>query len=225
MNRALRLRADKLPTIKMCGMRRVEDIVAAREAGADLIGLVFAPSRRQVTATDAAAMLAEVGAHPPVVGVFVNQEPAAVRDIAQRAGLDLAQLSGDETPEDAESLGLPYVKTIHLKDGSTLEEALRAMRRHPTAAAYLLDSWCREGGGSGVAPDWVLVKAIIREASAPVFLAGGLSSENVALALATTGARGVDVSSGIEIDGWKDRGRMLAFVRQAGRSGVPTVSK
>jgi len=209
--------------IKMCGMRRTEDIVAAHEAGADLIGMVFAPSRRQVSASEAAAMLAKAGAHPPVVGVFVNQGAAAIAEVARIVGLDLVQLSGDETPEEAENLELPYIKTIHLKAATTLEEALGALVRYPTAA-FLLDSWSREGGGSGIAPDWGLAAAIIRQTPAPVFLAGGLSPENVAQALVTTGASGVDVSSGIEVDGWKDQGRMAEFARQAGRPRVHTIS-
>ncbi|MGH2411183.1 MAG: hypothetical protein ACRDGS_12555, partial [Chloroflexota bacterium] len=82
MNTAIFARSDNLPLIKMCGLRRAVDVVAAREARADFMGMVFAPSRRRVSATEAAAILAEAGPHPPVVGVFVNQSAADLEEIA-----------------------------------------------------------------------------------------------------------------------------------------------
>src|SRR6185437_6975298 len=115
MNTALGFRSDNLPLIKMCGLRRAADVIAARESGADVIGMVFAPSRRRVSAAEAAAILAEVGGHPPLVGVFVNQSVGVMEEIVTVVGLTLAQLSGEEPPALAEGLSLPYIKTLHLK--------------------------------------------------------------------------------------------------------------
>ncbi|HEY8284353.1 MAG TPA: phosphoribosylanthranilate isomerase [Chloroflexota bacterium] len=224
MNFSPLLRADNLPLIKMCGLRRPGDVVAARESGADLIGMVFAPSRRRVSPTEAAAILAESGEHPPVVGVFVNLTAAEIEETARIAGLALAQLSGEEPPALAGSLSLPYIKTLHLKPDSTVEAVLRGMDRYPHAAAFLLDTWSSHGGGSGVAADWTLAAAIIKEAPGPVILAGGLNPENVGEAIAVTGAAGVDVSSGIERDGWKDPARMAAFAGQARRNAAITTN-
>ena len=220
MNTVLGIRSDNLPLIKMCGLRRAMDVIAARDSGADAIGMVFAPSRRRVNAPDAAALLAEAGTHPPLVGVFVNQTVVEIEEIAGAVGLAAVQLSGEEPPAQAGNLSLPYIKTLHLKPDGTAEATLREMDRYPRAAAFLLDSWSREGGGSGVRADWELAAAIIKQAPGPVFLAGGLDPENVGEALAITGAAGVDVSSGIELAGWKDPARMVAFARQARGGGA-----
>ncbi len=277
MNGLLPSRVGDQPLIKMCGLRRAGDLTAAREAGADLLGMVFAPSRRRLSLAEARAVLEEADSYSPLVdsvgesrrtppqgcsswdgetppsrypshligdgdeqdaraprrgchavdfanrnlvGVFVNQTVDTMNEAVRTLGLGFIQLSGDEPPALAAALEAPYLKTIHLKQGGTADEALRRMEDWPNAAAFLLDSWSAQGGGSGEQADWTLAAEIIRRAPAPVFLAGGLHPENVSMALAHTAPWGVDVSSGIERDGWKDSARMRAFVRAARGGGV-----
>jgi phosphoribosylanthranilate isomerase len=208
-------RADGLPLIKMCGLRRSPDIVAATEAGADLIGMVFAPSRRRMSVEEARAALDEGGAHPPLVGVFVNEAADTMRETVRRVGISIIQLSGDEDPNEIWALDTPYIRVIHLRDGGTADEALRRMERWTGASAFLLDSWSPLGGGSGRAPDWAMAADIIRRAPGPVLLAGGLHADNVWQAMSRTAPKGVDVSSGIERAGWKDSARMKAFAAAA----------
>ncbi|MGH2389666.1 MAG: phosphoribosylanthranilate isomerase [Chloroflexota bacterium] len=220
MSGALPGRTGNQPLIKMCGLGRASDLMAAAEVGADLIGMVFAPSRRRVSVAEARGILEEVGSHPPLVGVFVDQTADTMNDAARTLGLGFIQLSGDEPAGIGATLRMPYIKTIHLKEGGTADEALRRMEDWPNAAAFLLDSWSAQGGGSGQAADWTVAAEVIRRAPAPVFLAGGLHAGNVGEALVRTAPWGVDVSSGIERDGCKDSARMRAFARAAREGGV-----
>jgi phosphoribosylanthranilate isomerase len=209
----LPVRADRSPLIKMCGMRRSSDIRAAAEAGADLIGMVFAPSRRRVSPDEARAVLDEVGPHPPLVGVFVDETANLMNETARVLGLSFIQLSGDEEPNVAADLDTPYFKVVHLRAGDTADQALRRMADWSGARAFLLDAWSPRGGGSGQTTDWVVAAEVIAHSSIPVFLAGGLHSDNVREAVRQTAPFGVDVSSGIEKDGWKDSVRIEAFAR------------
>jgi phosphoribosylanthranilate isomerase len=207
-------RADGGPLVKICGLRRDQDIAAAYAFGADLIGLVFAPSKRRVTADEALALLAHAP-HPPAVGLFVDAAPAEVAAVSRATGLGFVQLCGRESPEQAEAAGVPYFKTMHLAAGDTAEAVLAAMARYRGAAGFVLDSPSPQGGGSGKVADWALAAAVARSAARPVLLAGGLTPANVAEGLRATGAAGVDVSSGVERDGWKDPALIEAFVRAA----------
>ncbi len=211
MNAALPVRADGRPLIKMCGLRRLSDIVAATEAGADLLGMIFAPSRRRISSADARAALDEAGSHPPLVGVFVDETAETIGETVRALGMSFIQLSGDEAPDTAGALEAPYFKVVHLREGDTADEALRRMERWPGASAFLLDSWSPQGGGSGLTADWTIAADVIRRAPGPAFLAGGLHSDNVGEAIKLTGPWGVDVSSGIEVGGWKDAARIKAF--------------
>jgi phosphoribosylanthranilate isomerase len=110
--------------VKICGLRNPDPALAASAAGAGLLGFVFAPSRRQVTPAEAAALAAAVRAipapHPRLVGLFVNAEPATINAVAARVGLDLVQLSGDESVEHADQIALPIIKAVRM-DGSAVE--------------------------------------------------------------------------------------------------------
>jgi phosphoribosylanthranilate isomerase len=209
------LRGDDKPLVKICGLRRVEDILAARDAGADLIGIVFAPSTRQVSLDVARTVMIAVPRHPPAVGVFVNAPIEEMNRAAALSRLSYIQLAGDESAEVGEQLDLPYLKVIHLGVGTGVEQALEMMSAHPKATAFLLDSASPQGGGSGQTVDWSLAAAIVARADRPVLIAGGLNPENVAAAMGTTGAQGVDVSSGVERNGWKDAGLVQRFVQAA----------
>jgi phosphoribosylanthranilate isomerase len=201
--------------VKICGMRRVADVQAAKQARADLIGLIFAPSRRQVTPAVALDLLIAVPGHPPAVGVFVDLLAAAINEVASKVRLAAVQLSGRESPEEAALIALPYIKAIHLTPSMTAPLALQIMDSYPGAAAFLLDSPSDLGGGSGTVADWDLAAEIIAAATKPVLLAGGLDPTNVGEALLRTGAQGVDVSSGVEAGSWKDATLIRQFVEAA----------
>lgn len=181
----------------------------AREAGADLIGFVFAPSRRRL-APAAAAAIAGRTAGIAKVGVFVDQPLAEVREIADFCRLDYIQLHGDETAAYCQAVGRPVIK---------------AFRYHPgfdtaAAAAYpaellLIDSLVPgQAGGSGQAFDWQAAGDLGRRLARPFLLAGGLTADNVAEAIGLLAPTGVDVSGGVETDGVKDLKKIRRFIEQ-----------
>ena len=205
-------RADGGPLAKICGLRRLEDLLAARDAGADLVGLVFAPSRRRLEPEAAQALLASVPDHPPAVAVFVDTPIERMEAVATAVGCRYLQLSGDEDPAEAARLRMPYLKAIAPRTGEDAASILHIMTRYRDAAGFVLDSPSPQGGGSGKLADWALAAQVIRGVDRPVLLAGGLDPRNVAAGLLATGAAGADVSSGVERDGWKDGARIAAFV-------------
>ncbi len=214
----LPVRADGGPVVKICGLRRAADVASARDAGADLIGFVFAPSKRQVPAEQARTALDQAGDHPPAVGVFVDAPASLINEVARAVDLQWVQLSGGEAPDTLQGLCVPYLKTLHLRADDRPEDILQRMLAHAGAAGFVLDSWSPQGGGSGQAADWSLAAAVIRQAPLPVLLAGGLRPDNVEEAWMRTGAAGVDVSSGVEHEGWKDPSLIFAFVQAARRT-------
>jgi len=180
--------------------------VVAAAAGTDAIGLVFAPSRRQVTVEQARRIAFALPPFVTKVGVFVDDDPARVREIADAVHLDAVQLHGGESPEYAAALGLPVIKAIRMRDRSSVE-AMRGYR----VFAFLLDSFEPDlAGGTGKAFNWDLAAGL--QASAPLILAGGLTAENVQPALQAVRPYGVDVSSGVETDGGKDPGKIREFI-------------
>ena len=207
--------------IKVCGIREPEHAQAAAEAGADVLGFIFAPARRLVTADVARACVeAARQANPRVLacGVFVNAPVSEIRDTVRIAGLDLVQLSGAEPPTFAASLPAPATKVIHPKPDMTAGEIIGEIGEYQTAdvppVAFLLDKFSAKGaGGTGEKVDWDLAAEV--NASVPVVLAGGLDPENVAEAIALVRPLGVDVSSGVEIEGRKSPERIEAFVSNA----------
>lgn len=192
--------------VKICGIMDPAAAVAAAAAGADAIGLVFAPSRRQVTVDQARRIAAELPPFVTKVGVFADEDPARVLETALASGLDMVQLHGGETPEYCAALRMPVIKAIRVRDARSLE-AMRTYR----VAAFLLDSYDPDlAGGTGTAFKWDLARGL--RAAAPVILSGGLTPGNVWDALATVQPYAVDVSSGVETDGRKDHEKIRAFV-------------
>jgi phosphoribosylanthranilate isomerase len=201
--------------VKICGLRSVEHALAAAAAGADMIGLVFAPSRRQVSPAEGAAVAAALRAlgprRPRVVGLFVNEAPGAIAAVAATVGLDAVQLSGDEPADDAAAIGLPLLKALRL-DGSAREAAW--LERAGPGCMPLVDAHVPGAyGGTGVIADWDRAAALA--AATPILLAGGLTPANVAAAIVAVRPRGVDVSSGVERDGVKDPAMIEAFIEAA----------
>lgn len=196
-----------MTVVKVCGITSAEDARAAVEAGAGALGFNFYPkSPRYISPATAASIIAGVPAGVLKVGVFVNEPPARIQDIVHEAGLDVAQLHGDE---DVTSLpaGVRVWKAFRV-DGSF---ALEHLERFP-AEAFLLDTPTDLYGGSGHPFDWTRA----RGAGARILLAGGLDESNVRQAIATAHPWGVDACSRLEsAPGKKDHGRMARFIAAA----------
>ncbi|MBD8809317.1 MULTISPECIES: phosphoribosylanthranilate isomerase [Pseudomonas syringae group] len=194
---------------KICGITRIEDALAAVEAGADAIGLVFyAKSPRAVSVHQARAIIAALPPFITTVGLFVNASRCELNETLDAVALDMLQFHGDETPEECDGYHRPYIKALRVKAGDDIEQACRAYRN---ARGILLDTYV-EGvpGGTGETFDWALIPS---ELSKPVILAGGLTSANVAQAIAQVKPYAVDVSGGVEKGkGIKDREKILAFM-------------
>lgn len=195
---------------KICGITRIEDAVAAVEAGADAIGLVFyGKSPRAVSIEQAAAILQALPPFVTSVGLFVDMPRDELQQLLQRLPLDLLQFHGDESPADCEGHGRPYIKALRVRPG---EDVAAAMAPYAGAQGILLDTFV-EGvpGGTGASFDWSLVP---EDAAKPIILAGGLDADNVATAIRQVRPYAVDVSGGVEASkGIKDAGKIRAFVR------------
>lgn len=195
---------------KICGITRIEDALAAAEAGADAIGLVFyARSPRAVDVRQARAIIAALPPFVTTVGLFVNATRCELNEILEAVPLDLLQFHGDETPQDCEGYQRPWIKALRVRPGDDLEAACRL---YAGARGILLDTYVPGvPGGTGEAFDWSLVPARL---SKPVILAGGLSAANVGQAIAQVRPYAVDVSGGVEqAKGIKDAAKIEAFVQ------------
>jgi len=228
------------PLVKICGLRAPEQVTWVRQSGADLAGLIFAPSRRRVSIAEAQAIAAAnrcprdgapdmggAGTPPLLVGVFVDAPPEEIAHVAAACGLDFVQLSGHETPDQCAALvqrGLRVIKTLHIGPHAAAPAVLADLTHHAQAGAamILLDTATAQGGGSGQPFDWTIARDVVAAAPVPVLLAGGLTLRNVAAAVGMVHPHGVDISSGVETDGAKDRAKMMRFVQAAriGRAGI-----
>ncbi|HEU0121152.1 MAG TPA: phosphoribosylanthranilate isomerase [Bryobacteraceae bacterium] len=196
-----------MTVVKVCGITSVEDARAAVAAGAGALGFNFYPkSPRYVSPAEAALIAATVPAGILKVGVFVNETAARVAGIVQEAGLDVAQLHGDERPEDVPA-GIPVWKAFRVTDSFRLEQLAEF-----SAEAFLLDTPTELYGGSGHTFDWTRA----RGAAGRILLAGGLDESNVREAIAAAQPWGVDACSRLEsAPGKKDHGRMERFIAAA----------
>ncbi|MDH4569455.1 phosphoribosylanthranilate isomerase [Pseudomonas sp. BN414] len=198
--------------IKICGITRIEDALAAVAAGADAIGFVFyAKSPRAVTPAQAGAIIAALPPFVTTVGLFVDMPRAELTQLLKEVPLDLLQFHGDESPADCGGYGRPYIKALRVKPG---DDVAAAIARYPEASGVLLDTYVAgTPGGTGEAFDWSLVP---RNAAKPVILAGGLTPENVGDAVRQVRPYAVDVSGGVEASkGIKDAAKIQAFIQQA----------
>ncbi|MFQ6121499.1 MAG: phosphoribosylanthranilate isomerase [Dehalococcoidales bacterium] len=210
--------------VKICGIRKQAHALAAAKAGADFIGLVFAPSRRQVTPVQAekiATAVKQSGHATEVVGVFVNTPAPMVNEIADFCHLDWVQLNGDEPWEYCREITKPLIKAIRVgkwqtsqRISTTLAKGARILNQQKHI--YLLDSQVKgKYGGTGTTFDWSLARQAAEQF--PVIIAGGLTPENVARAIKRAAPWGVDVSSGVEVGGVKHIARIRALIEAVRR--------
>jgi phosphoribosylanthranilate isomerase len=214
-----------MSSIKICGITQPELALSAAELGVDMIGLVFAASRRRVGLVEGRAIRRALTereqrgeARPLVVGVFVNEPAHQVLRIAREVGLDMVQLSGDESVADVARCAERYrvIKGFRFPPAMAPQEAIDLVgdyvERGPRGRVRALVDAHRPGeyGGTGHLADWSLAAALA--AHFPIILAGGLSPANVAQAIGSVLPWGVDVSSGVEVDNRKDPELMRKFV-------------
>jgi len=203
---------------KICGVKDKACALAAVEADADFIGLVFAPSRRQVTpvkACEIVSIIKKENKTAKAVGVFVNMPASEVNEIADFCALDWVQLSGDESWEYCHEIAKPIIKAIRIGQQcaeeicAELDEGAKLLSTQTFVP--LLDSQA-EGkyGGTGLTFNWKLAQQVAQRF--PVIIAGGLDPNNVAQAIEIVAPWGVDVSSGVEVDGVKDIAKIKAFI-------------
>ena len=202
--------------IKICGITRTEDALAAAGHGADFLGFIFVPSTPRYVeperAAEIAAAVREQGNAPKFVGVFRDSSTDYIRSIAQLVGLDVVQLHGGESEDDIRELGIPAVKTLRVRD------ALPETHDTPNAAWLLFDTYDeRRAGGTGRSFDWGLLTTY--ERSKPFFLSGGLGPDNIAAAIALVRPDAVDVGSGVEESpGVKDHGKLRRLFERIRRA-------
>ena len=230
--------------VKICGVREAEAARAAAAAGADFIGMIFAESRRRVSPAGgrdiaraarggAEAVRIEGPEHgadwfagwnaaidgaldhgrPLVVGVFADQEAGEVNAIAEEADVDLIQLSGGEDDAFAGLMRRPVLRTVHVRPRTDAADVLAAAVPGAAAGIHLDTGADGARGGTGMAFDWSVAAEAGR--ALPIMLAGGLTPENVAQAIAAARPWAVDVSSGVETDGAQDADKVRAFIRAA----------
>ena len=180
--------------VKICGITRLEDARSVVMQGADALGLVFyAPSPRFVSVEQARLIAESVPALVSVVGLFVDASFEEIELVLSNVRIDVLQFHGNETSQDCERHGKPYLKAIRVKPGMDME---REMAAFPSAAGFLLDTY-RPGvpGGTGEVFDWALFP---KKLSKPLILAGGLVPDNIEKAINATHPYAVDVSGGVE---------------------------
>ena len=210
-------------TVKICGVRWAENALAAAEAGADYIGIVFVPGRRRRVEPSAARMITDrlraMGTEAPrSVGLFGDQPLAEVLDTIAVAGLDVVQLCGEETVEYCRSV-LDYagvIKVLHVANDATVATIGDQIDTYSAVGCIVtLDSQVVGlHGGTGQSFDWSIAAQLATE-NRRFLLAGGLTPENVSEAVAIAHPWGVDVSSGVETDGEQDAEKILRFVANA----------
>lgn len=209
-----------MPEIKICGITNLDDARAAIDAGADYLGFVLYEKSPRAISPDALRRLREkLDKNTKCVGVFVNERPLAVAKIASDCGIDIVQLCGEEQYEAFRLLPLPIWRVIRIQNNIAAPSPIKWPARsaaHSVAGGpaerYVLDAAQADlYGGTGTAVDWSIAAEIAREHK--IMLAGGLTPNNVAIALRIVRPFGVDISSGVELRrGKKDHEKMRFFI-------------
>ena len=227
------LGGDSMLRVKICGIQQIADALEAADAGADFIGLVFVPGRSRRLAEDRAigvvsALRAASDEAPKVVGLFADQPLEEVTGIVRHCGLDMVQLCGRESHAYCDQVEAPVIRVVHVSDSLVVEDAVPRLSEEVSTLRgrghlVTLDRKV-EGlqGGTGESFDWDVAKAL-SSIGLSFLLAGGLTPQNVGLAVRTVRPWGVDVSSGVETGAAKDGEKIRAFI-QAVRAESPVQS-
>jgi phosphoribosylanthranilate isomerase len=197
--------------VKICGITRVEDGIAAAAAGADAIGLVFYPkSPRYVHAAQAAEIVAALPPFVDIVALFVNASPEFVTETLAEVPINLLQFHGDESETWCRQFDRPYIKAARVRPGFDLVQYAASFS---SAQALLLDAFVEGYGGGGHVFDWRLIPEGGKNLPRPIVLSGGLTTDNVTEAVRRVRPAAVDVSSGVELaKGIKDSAKIAAFI-------------
>ncbi|MEW6584117.1 MAG: phosphoribosylanthranilate isomerase [Nitrospirota bacterium] len=198
--------------VKICGITNIDDALAAVDFGADALGFVFfRDSPRRISPEAAANISLKLPPFIVTVGVFVNEKPKYIDEIAARVRIDVVQLHGDEPPESC-SFQRPVIKALRVKTLNSLDPLIHYRDK---VSAFLLDTFSPDlPGGTGQIFNWDI--AVYAKQFGPIILAGGLTPSNIADAVRRVQPYGVDVSSGVESEkGIKDRRKMKAFISRA----------
>jgi phosphoribosylanthranilate isomerase len=206
-----------MPRIKICGITREVDALYAASLGADAVGFVLAESPRRIEPPMVRKICLSLPPFVTTVGVFVDMDLDAVREIATLCRLDWVQLHGNESPDYCRALDLKALKAIRVKDGQSIE-TMATYRE--CVKGFVLDTYVKgQRGGTGKSFDWSLAKEAKRYG--PIIVSGGLTPEDVREAIKVVKPYGVDVSSGVEsAPGVKDHDKMRRFVEQAMYGGI-----
>lgn len=196
--------------VKICGLKERSHVKTAIHAGADFIGFVFAPSKRQVSIEQAFELAKSIPENGKKIGVFVNAEKDFLQEAYEKVPLDYIQYHGDETNEFIQQVGLPAIKAFSIRTKEDVQKAADY-----DVDYYLFDTPGTDyRGGSGHSFDWSLLEElnIPRE---KIILAGGLNKDNITAAIHLVQPAGVDVSSGVEQDGVKNEALIKSFLQTA----------
>lgn len=205
------LMLKKSPRVKICGITRPQDGIAATSAGADAVGLVFyQKSPRAVSIAQAQAIVRALPVFTIVVGLFVNASFEEITQILAQVPLDRLQFHGEESPAECERFGKPYIKALRMRPDTEIEVLAQP---YTSASALLIDSYVAGvKGGTGVPFEW---NRLPKTLSKPIILAGGLTPENVSQAIHIVEPYAVDVSGGVEsAKGIKDANKINAFMQE-----------
>jgi phosphoribosylanthranilate isomerase len=198
-----------LVKVKICGLRRKEDIEYANELKPDYVGFVFAKSKRQIEVEQALDLISLLDKEIKTVGVFVNEPVENALKIAQTLNLDVLQFHGDETQDYIDNFkNFTVWKAIRIKDKEDLEKT-----KEFKVNSFVFDTLTKnEYGGTGKTFNWEVLKGF--ELNVPIILAGGLNENNVEEAIRIVNPYAVDVSSGVETEGYKDFKKMKSFIEK-----------
>jgi len=198
-----------LVKVKICGLRRKEDIEYANELKPDYVGFVFAKSKRQIEVEQALDLISLLDKEIKTVGVFVNEPVENALKIAQTLNLDVLQFHGDETQDYIDNFkNFTVWKAIRIKDKEDLEKT-----KEFKVNSFVFDTLTKnEYGGTGKTFNWKVLKGM--ELNVPIILAGGLNENNVEEAIKIVDPYAVDVSSGVETEGYKDFKKLKSFIEK-----------
>jgi len=197
--------------VKICGITRPQDALAAVNTGADAVGLIFyEKSPRYVTIDTARLIVKTIPPFVTIVGLFVDAKKDEINTVLDNIPLDILQFHGDESDEQCQQYSRPYIKAVRMWEQIKLDDVAE---QYSGASALLLDTYIKDArGGTGIVFDWLMIPP---ERNKPIILAGGLTPENVREAITQVRPYGVDVSGGVETrKGIKDAAKIAAFMKE-----------